>query len=179
MRKKLDELYFEWLYSQVGSVKNKNLNMTYWSLLRQLYLKEFVFFISNDDNRAEDGKVLRVEFLDTVMDQDPTMEWMSLPCSMLEMILGLSRRLSFLAGGETRDWFWHLLENIDLDNLTDASYNDESFIKVDEVLNRVIFRTYDKSGKGGLFPLKKADVDQKTVEIWYQLNKYLIEQDLI
>jgi len=45
----LDELYFTWLYSQVGSVRTRNPARTYWSLLRYLYTKEFVWIIPNDD----------------------------------------------------------------------------------------------------------------------------------
>jgi hypothetical protein len=93
---------------------------------------------------------------------------------MLEMLVGLSRRLSIQGGGEPREWFWHLIENLELEE-----YNDETPIpqrEVDEVLERVIWRLYKKNGRGGLFPLRRTTDDQRRVELWRQLNAYLLER---
>lgn len=170
----LDELYLEWLYSQVSPVKNRNPARTYWSLLRQLYKTEFVWLIPNDDNRVEDGRDLRYEFVDQhdLDDVDPF--WMNLGCSMLEMLIGLSRRLSFEAEGEARVWFWHLIETLGL------LYNDKEFSprhekEVYRKLEDVIWRNYASDGRGGLFPLSNPTQDQREVEIWYQLCSYLVE----
>ena len=173
MNEPLDELYLTWLYKQIGSVKIRRSSRTYWSLFRQLYTKEFDCFVPNDDNRAEDGKELRYEFIDDQGLEDIDPEWMSLKCSMLELLIGLSRRLSFETDRDPKNWFWELLENIKLD-----SYNDRQHIphkEVDEILERVIWRTYDRNGHGGLFPLKRASKDQRKVELWYQMSAYLIE----
>ena len=169
----LDELYFRWLYGLVSSVKQKSSARTYWSLLRLLFRKEFVWFVPNDDNRVEDGKELRYEFLDAEEIETVDPEWIDMGCSMLEMLIGLSRRLSFEAEGEPREWFWRLLENVGL-----ASYNDRDGVPaelVDEILERIIWRTYSAQGDGGLFPLRSPSRDQRKVEIWYQLNTYLSE----
>lgn len=180
MNEPLDELYLRWLYSQVSSVRTKTQTRTYWSLFRQLYTKEFVWFIPNDDNRAADGCNLRLEFLEEQEleygDVDPS--WMGLGCSMLELLVGLSRRLSFETGGESRDWFWELLENLDLRQYNDANYDHAHHLEViDNILNRVIFRTYFANGSGGLFPLRHATRDQREVEIWYQLSAYILEHE--
>lgn len=169
----LDEQYLEWLYSQVASVKTRTRSRTYWNILRQLYCKEFAWFVPNDDNRAEDGRYLRYEFVEE-LGLDMEEDWFHLPCSMLEMMIGLSRRLSFEAEGEPRWWFWHLMGNLGLHELNDAvEYSEE---EVDEVLDRVIWRTYLPDGRGGLFPLKHAEQDQTRVELWYQLSAYLLER---
>lgn len=92
---------------------------------------------------------------------------------MLELMIALSRRLSFEDDGEPRNWFWQLMENLGLER-----YNDHTPIPeraVDELLNGVIWRTYKRNGAGGLFPLKRASEDQRNVEIWYQLCAYLLE----
>ena len=60
----IEELYFKWLYGQIGSVKIRNRSRTYWSLAKQLFETEFTWTISKDENRAEDGRALRYEFLD-------------------------------------------------------------------------------------------------------------------
>jgi hypothetical protein len=174
MEEPLDEIYLKWLYSQVASTRWKNPTRTYWRLLRQLYTKEFVWFVPNDDNRATEGRDLREEFLETsgldIVDEN----WMTLGCSFLEMLISLSRRLEFETRTGAREWFWCLLRNLGLGDVTDAVENPQPET-IDEILNAVIWRTYQFNGQGGLFPLLKPDRDQRQVELWYQLNAYLIE----
>src|SRR5690242_14585317 len=120
MDRPLDEAYFEWLCSLVVSPRLKNPARTYYHLLRILYQTEFRWFVPNDDNRSEDGKDLRHEFVE-LHNADPDAAWMDLECSMFELLIGLSRVLSFEAEGEARDWFWHMLTNVDL-----QKYNDKA-----------------------------------------------------
>lgn len=168
-----DDAYLRWLYQQVTQVQNKNPSRSYWTLLRQLYTTEFVWFVPNDDNRAEDGRDLRYEFLEETGFPGADEEWLNMGCSMLEMLIALSRRLSFEADGEPRAWFWHIMRNLKLDTMSDAvPYSEED---VDEVLGNVIWRTYKKNGQGGMFPLKHATEDQTQVEIWYQVAAYLTQ----
>ena len=175
MSELLDESYLTWLYSQVASVTTKERTRTYWGLFKQLYTKEFVWFVPNDDNRVEDGRALRNEFLNEKRIAGAPEEWLSLGCSMLELLVGLARRLSFETDREPRVWFWKLLDNIGLGDLTDASVYNE--VDVDAILERVIFRTYAPSGDGGLFPLAKPSRDQRKVELWYQLCEYVLENN--
>lgn len=176
MAEPLDEQYFKWLYHQVSSLRLKNPARTYWSLLRQLFTKEYVWLVPNDDNRVEDGRDLRNEFIiEYNLDTDP--EWMSIGCSVLEMLIGLSRRLAFEAEGESRDWFWEMIENLDLVKYSDLYFKQENNIRdVDGVLESLIWRTYSYDGKGGLFPLQHPRHDQREVELWYQLSAYLLER---
>lgn len=177
MADSLDEEYFAWLYSQVGSVKLRNRSRSHWELLRQLHNKEFVWLIANDDNRVEDGRDLRHSFMDEFgINADLDAFGFGSGCSMLEMLIGLARRLAFEAEGEPRVWFWHLIEIMDLEQYNDREYDENSRRRIDEVLDRVIYRTYHRSGRGGLFPLRRAAEDQRDVEIWYQANAYLMQQ---
>lgn len=173
MSEPLDEVYLRWLYEQVASVRLKNPSRTYWCLLRQLFTKEFVWIVPNDDNRVEDGKDLRYEFME-LPDVEVSNDWMDIGCSVLEMLIGLSRRLAFEAEGKPAEWFWTLCENLDVIH-EDAGYDYAE--EVDAKLDRLIWRTYDRSGRGGLFPLHEPEKDQRDQEIWYQLNAYLLERD--
>ncbi len=65
MTKPLDELYLEWLYEQIADSRVANPRHTFWKLAHYLYTKEFMWLIPNDDNRVEDGRYLRVEFIQT------------------------------------------------------------------------------------------------------------------
>lgn len=173
MKKPIDELYFTWLYSLVGDPGIKDPTRTYWRLLQQLYTVEFVWIIPNDDNRVEDGKELRYEFVDQSGLNDVDLRWIQPECSMLELLIGLSRRLSFEAEGEPRDWFWRLIDNLGLLKYNDArSYSPAN---VELVLEKVIWRTYQPNGRGGLFPLVNPQDDQRRVELWYQLSAYVLE----
>lgn len=179
MSAQLDEQYFTWLYGLVSSVKIKNRSRTYWSLTRQLYQKEFIWIIPNDDNRVEDGRDLRQEFIDACQINDLDHNWLNMGCSMLEMLIGLSRRLSFEADGVPDVWFWHLIETMELRQYSDRNYDDDIRKEIDEVLDRIIWRNYEPNGHGGLFPLTHTMKDQRKVELWYQLCAYLLELELI
>lgn len=172
----LDEAYLSWLYYQVGPVRSKNRNRTHWSLVRALFKKEFVWNVANDDNRVADGRNLRREFLSDHMvsprEVDPL--WLELGCSFLEMLIVVARDFSFESDHPVDECFWEMVENLGLRQYTDARRFPED--RVDEVLDTVIWRRYRPDGVGGLFPLLRAREDQTRVEIWYQLNAYLLER---
>ena len=143
--------------------------------MRQLYVKEFVWLIPNDDNRAEDGKELRYEFINEQGIDEVDQAWLDLGCSVLEMMIALARRAAFESDDEVVEWFWRFIFNLGLNNHTDIEYNSATEREVDNVLDTVIFRTYDADGLGGLFPLTHPRQDQRKVELWYQLAAYLSE----
>lgn len=173
----LDETYFKWLAVQAVNTRLKNPTLTYWSVLRQLFKTEFVWRIRNDHNRVADGRELRLEFLEEHIDGPIEQDWLAEGCSFLEMLLALSRRLTFQAeGASSSEWFWHMMRNVNL-QITDADYEAnrmEGF--VGQVLQSLNDRTYGSTGKGGLFPLNDPQTDQTKVELWYQMNYYLLER---
>jgi hypothetical protein len=173
MSEPLDELYFRWLGRLVADPDVVNPYATHWRLLKLLYEKEFVWSVYKDGNRGEDGKDLRYEFIHSTGLRHVDQGWMTLGCSMLEMLIALSRKIAFNAEGLPRGWFWQMLDNAGLNGFNDRKrYSDED---VDDILERIIWRTYEYSGDGGLFPLKCAGDDQRRVELWYQMNAYINE----
>lgn len=175
----LDDRYFEWLYGLVRAVSNKNPARSHWHLCRQLYTTRFFHFVPNDDNRALDGLELRYEFIEETEETDIDASWMLLECSILEMMIALARRAAFESDSEPADWFGIFLGNLEIDRYTDNVYNDHIAKEVKEKLDRLNRRTYGKDGTGGLFPLREAQQDQRTVELWYQMSAYLIEGDRV
>ena len=176
MSSTLDDRYFEWLYGLVAAVRNRNPARSFWKLTRKLYVKEFVWLIPNDDNRVEDGKELRYEFLNEQGIDEVDPDWMDLGCSMFEMMIGLARRASFQSDEASVEWFWRFVVNLGLYDYSDKNYDGLIDHHIDEVLDAVIFRTYEPSGKGGLFPLTHPTQDQRKVELWYQLSAFLLEE---
>lgn len=176
MAKPLDETYLTWLYSKVANVRERVPSRTYWNLLRELYKKEFVWIIPNDDNRIEDGKELRWEFLrEANLNESDSTEWLSLGCSVLELLIALSRRAAFETDDPASYWFWIMVSNLGLGKVSDANPKPEGAI--DHILDNFIWRTYNTDGWGGLFPLIEPSEDQRQVELWYQLNAYLLERE--
>lgn len=164
-----EQRYFDWLKSQVAPEYDRDTSKTYDGLFASLHSKEFVWVVPNDDNRVEDGLDLRSEFLggahfDVIQDG----------CSVLEVLVGLSRRLAFNADGDPRLWAWRLIENLGLDKMWDplSSMNEN---KIDDILENMIWRQFERDGQGSFFPLKYARDDQTQVELWYQMNAYINE----
>lgn len=173
----LDGAYLEWLYSHVGIVQNRNPERSYWKLLRQLYTTPFEWFIPNDDNRIEDGKALRISFIretDFPLN-DPHGLFYNIDCSILEMLIALAQQAAFLSEGEPAEWFWRMMHNLGFDGYTDNIFERRISEEVEGITNRLNDRDYSNNGAGGLFPLKYTDMDQRVVELWYQLQAYVSE----
>ena len=86
----------------------------------------------------EDGRALRYEFIvDNDIDEPDSM-WLGLGCSMFEMLVALSERMAFEIDGEPREWFWQMLDNVDITHYTDDRYTREVYADVEEVLDRII-----------------------------------------
>jgi len=166
----IEETYFNWLYSKVASVRNPTPSLTYWTLFRDLHSMEFHWLLSGDDNRAADGLDLRKEFLrESYLPHDQA--WLSLGCSVLEMLIAFSRHAEFETNKSAREWFWIFLENLKLAHLNDATTGISR--EVSHAIDSFVWRTYRKDGQGGMFPIEGAVHDQRKVEIWYQFCEYV------
>lgn len=168
----LVEDYLRWLEPQIRD-EHGNPNNTYWDLINIMFEKEFVWVVPMDDNRMVDGLDLRKEFShENGLGSNPLRQLG--PCSFLEVLIGLSRRLAFAAGGSAPGWAWQLLGNLELqrmsDPLTPAKHN-----KVHDILDACIWRNYAPDGTGGFFPLAFPDGDMTQVELWYQMHAYVEE----
>ena len=169
MEPPVDDLYFDWL-----CINNVNGASVFLKLFRILHHKEYVWTVPNDENRIEDGRALRIEFIEKTGFQGVDDSWMRLGCSMLELIIGMSRRLEFMTDTPASDWFWEMLGNVGLN-----FYDDYKIIPVeyvDDILDQIIWRTYRHDGVGGLFPLDHPDADQRHIEFWYQMSAYVLER---
>jgi hypothetical protein len=133
-----------------------------------LFTIEFVWTVPHDDNRLQDGLDLRTEFSN---EQKIRLEK---GATVLEVLIALSRRLAFTAGGRAEDWAWQLLANLRLTKMTDP-FTENKARKVANILETLIWRQYHANGLGGFFPLNWPDKDQTQVEIWYQMQKYVNE----
>lgn len=173
----LDDVYFEWLYNIVAVSRNRNPSNSYWNLCRKLYTTEFIWYVANDDNRVEDGRELRFEFFDkeNIEIDRAVMDWTELGCTMLELLIVLARMAAFETDKPVAEWFWRLMHNLELERYSDDIYEISIQEEVEEVLERVVNRTYSPDGVGGLFPIRHPARDQRNIELWDQMSAYLLE----
>lgn len=175
----LDERYLTWIVKQVEPISQRNPARSHWLLLKLMYQTEFRWFIKNDDNRLLDGLNLRQEFIDTEEGGDVPGNWLSEPCSFLEMLLALAQRMAFETSLEADYWFWRMVENLNLRIYVDETFDNEVIMLVTDILKQVIDRTYHADGSEGLFPLYHPGTDQRQVELWYQFQQYLMENVVV
>jgi hypothetical protein len=170
----LDARYLDWLYEQVSPSKSRIPELSFWNLCEQLFRKRFEWFQPNDDNRIADGKELREEFvIETRAERNR--DWMEIDCSVLEMLVALSRRCEFESSEDAYFWFWRMIQSLNLREYTDDVYDKGVEYVVNDVIDIMIHRQYRRDGVGGLFPLVHPDQDQRKVEIWYQMSAYILE----
>lgn len=162
----LDYEYYEWLVSQIHIPTGK----TYGDLFERMHNLEFVWTVPNDDNRVQDGIDLRAEFLEETGGRKLNLTVVT----FLEVLVALSRRVAFTAGGNAEQWAWRLIKNIRLHKMSDP-LDGTRVLVVNDILDAVIWRTYHPDGRGGFFPLNNPSEDQTKVEIWYQMNAYVME----
>jgi hypothetical protein len=164
---KTDIDYYEWLIEHIHIPNGKS----YRGLFEILHNTEFQWTVPNDNNRLQDGLDLRGYFL------NGRKKKLNLHgATLLEVLVALSERVAFTAGGQPKRWAWKLLKNLRLTDKSDP-LTPSDIERVNNVLDALVWRTYEFSGRGGFFPLKHPEEDQTKVEIWYQMNKYAIEMD--
>jgi len=183
-RPNIHDEYFSWLYHQVSGRRS------YVDLCSYLHNNwEFYWSVPYDENRQADGYDQRDTFVQFVGSQvflrREIQDLMNAPVSVFEVLVAIVNRMDFnlddLVSGPRRDkWFAELLENLDLADLTDDVFIDQDRYdhqkRIDHIMRILLDRTYDEDGTGSLFPLKHADKDMRTVELWYQMMAYLNER---
>lgn len=166
------EDYIHWLEYQLRD-EHSNWKHSYWGVTEAMFARPFVQIVPLDGNRMADGMDLRVDYarLENIR---PTLMPNLGPCSFLEVLVGLSRRLAFIGGGQAPGWAWHLMTNLELDLMSDPLTRPKER-KVQGIMDTVINRTYSPDGTGGFFPLVRVEDDQTQIELWYQMNTYIQE----
>ena len=143
-------------------------------ILHQLHNMPFFSLVPNDDNRAMDGLQLRALYEEA---ESCEIEFDNgHPCTLFEMLIALAERMSYIIYNpkfeedeyDTASCFWLLIRNLDL-----KVESGRNTLKLTDLLER----KYSPNGSGGLFPLKNPVVDQRGVEIWYQMMAYIEQEE--
>lgn len=166
--------YFGWLCNLICGNRYSN-DISFEKLLSVLHNTEFVWHVSLDANRADDGVQLRRRFaLEYSLKDVP--DCLSGSCSILEMMVALAIRCEETImddpqlGDRTGQWFWSMIVNLGLGSMDDNRF-DERY--VDKVIATFLNQEYEADGKGGLFTVKNCEKDLRNTEIWFQMCRYL------
>ncbi|HAQ03031.1 TPA: hypothetical protein DCQ22_04025 [Candidatus Nomurabacteria bacterium] len=171
---KNEDPYFLWLCTQVNIFEA---DRGWINLLQDLHASPFIWSVPNDDNRSEDGIQLRETYANLYPGYNYSLDGNA---SVLEMLIALAIQMDGILGDlngwpKVANWFVELLQNLDLEPYYGFRDADTRRLKNSQKLHVFLGREYDSNGRGGLFPLKHPEQDQRKVEIWYQLMAYLNE----
>jgi hypothetical protein len=172
--------YFRWLYSQV--FPDQDPGESYTDVCELMHEIPFNDSIPNDSNRTADGEELRDEFisLDEGIDLDAFTEMAGLgKASLFEILIGLAKRAESVTEALKPDqWFRTFLGNLGLLKYPDDRYLPRHILRVNRILRTFNGRTFDPDGNGGIFPLAKPPVDQRKIELWFQMAAYINENQM-
>jgi len=155
--------YYLWLESLVS-------DGNHYRLLRYLYEQPYRWQFTLDENRSAGGLNLRSRFaFDNGIDVLDVGEG---PCSVLEMMIALADRMTEVLPYEIKDGFWVMIRNLHLDQFDDSNFDEG---QINYILNVWLDRTYDSSGNGSLFPLKRYLGDCRRLDVWSQMNAWVSE----
>jgi hypothetical protein len=174
--------YYIWLLDKIRIREHPENRM----MCEYLFDYPFKWSVDNDVNRAKDGMLLREQFEEET--GYPISEYkevgLNVPCSVLEMLIGLAQAIEDNVmydpdfGNRLHMWFWIMVDNVGLTKATDDEIEFGSRFGVpymDYILDNWLERRFEFDGTGSIFPLKLAENDQRSVELWYQCLAYLGE----
>ena len=178
-REKLNGEYFEWL-CEIVREKDGLDSISFRKLLLYLHTVDFKWIIPKDQNRAEDGIVMRYRFATERSNDSNTIGFITNtidgPCSVLEMMVAIAVHCEEdimddpTIGDRTGQWFWKMIINLGLGAMTDDRFDIK---KVEQIVDRFLNREYEPDGRGGLFRVRGSDRDLREVEIYWQMCWYL------
>lgn len=164
------DAYFMWLCDQVkGSF--------YENLLWVMYKTPFEACISIDSRIVQNGLVLR--------EGNYVWDRIEGPCSVLEALLGLAKRLDDIVMYEIRygdrsiDWFWMFVDNLGFSSFTNSNWDESTERVISERLEKFVYRDYNSDGSNwGLFVIEgHEDKDLRDVGLWTQ-TMWWVDQGL-
>ena len=175
---KLLKTYFKWLLNFVCDSREE---IYYRMVFEDLFNKDFFWLIDYDENLAIYGLDLRNQFLEsseTYRKMYDIYGGFDKNCSILEMMIALSiliedKIMTNYEENNTPKWFWEMFNSLGLRNYDDISYDEP---EVDEILEKFLNRRYQTNGRGGLFTVQNSQKDMTKMDIWMQMNAFLIEK---
>lgn len=177
----LTETYFDWLRRDAFATPKEQ--KEYEGVLRILHDIPFYWTIWSDENRAGDALSYRQsDFLGFQhdldgMDQHWLNDWAQASPTVLEVLLGISRRWNYYFEGPTQMYFGHLFRNLGLDRFPGSVIGPANQERIRAICDEWMARQFQPNGLGSPFPVQHALdlIDFRSVDIWGQMNAYSAE----
>lgn len=176
----LNERYFRWLLGILGF--KEPISCRYNSMLSYLFSTDFKLtdpIVGHDDNRLNDGFDLRAMYSDNFTSPEQP-QIFDEEVSVLEVLVAFAMRIDddVMYDGNLRasKWFFIMIDNLGMTNFTDDelglswTIDDEA-----QIIDIWMSRQYGPSGKGTVFPINNTGIDQRNVEMWYQMQEWFNE----
>lgn len=170
--------YYQWITGWANELCSPY-GGPYSELMHELHIFTFKCKVAGDENRVTDAHMLRRKFatengfayhdVEDILGGDRI--------SLLEVMLSLALRCEeeFMGNGENDRmsvWFFDMLCSAKLDEMDDAHF-DPDYVELS--IERIISRTYERNGNGGLFTVNNPPKDLRKTELWYQMCWHLSE----
>lgn len=149
----------------------------YIHLLKILNKEHFYPSHYMDENRVQEVK----ETLRELIPFPPKTDYVSI----FEILVLLARKYEDICKkyGEpdrTATYFWTIMVNCGLNRFDDLYFKENKeicLLTIKEFCTKFNTRTYGRDGTGSPFPLKHPPYDMRKVELFYQLNYYINENN--
>ena len=173
----IEEAYFHWLYDQVFEVWNPRSPESFTTVCWLMNQVVFTPLVPYDENRIADAAELRNQFQQYAGSLGPEeISAVMLPdASVFEVLIALAGKADFMVPLSVRTWFRVFIENLKLDKYSDQYCQARSTWPIERTINIFNNRSYTPFGKGGIFPMRNPEHDQRKVELWYQMGAYMTE----
>lgn len=170
--------YFEWLYKK--SMGFAIHGVQFRRFFETLHSIEFKAVMKEDIARVNDGISLRNTYAyETGQDYDTISDYLTEPCSVLEMMLALAIKEEDIMsdprkGDRTKQWLWMQINSMGI--VAEPDYVGEKFPEgeIREKVSKMINRDYAPDGTGGLFKFyNPPEEDLSKIDLWKQMCWYL------
>lgn len=170
--------YYKYIVKDVCSGDYVGYDSVYSELLAVLHDIPFRWCIMMDENRNSDGLDLMYKYAwNNSIKYDTLPDRTDEACSVLEFLIGVSRRIEFNLDNwkddRTGKWFWLMIKNIGLINQVNGNV-DLLYVKrrVDIMLNR---QFGDYGERGGLLHFKQEGESMVYQEWWKHITRFCFE----
>lgn len=163
--------YLDWILEKYLKIHQPK----YRLLMEILHNTPFVYVIDRDINRADDGLYLRNDFYE-YMNLDENFMFGREAC-VLEVLAALAYRMETEYVGDPEDpkvgkIFCEFVKNLGLNRFTNDRMDADLVAKI---VKKWMMRDIKFHGECGIFPLKITNRDQRSLELWSQMQEYITE----
>lgn len=172
--------YGMFLMMYIDAFSDDNINELYPRILSELHNIPFVCRVKLDENRVEDALGMRRFVIQNSADYLYYNATFPNP-SVLEVLCAFAK-LCWESDGQSdqrypSDWLRMFFMNMNLiDDICNEISENPTYIRIQ--VDTMMDRRYDRNGEhGGLFHIRRSDVDMRRIQLFEQMDVYLGELD--